>query len=227
MELSAREVRRALLTVAVGLAAVSLAGRLLHPSSHGLVRLFDLDAEDNFPTWYASFGMSVSFLLLAAIAWIRHHSNRKEYLAHWIFLSATFAFLSAEEIMALHEALGARLHNLWHLTGFFAFAWVIPAAVLVLLFVLAYARFLAALPSVSRRQFVAAGAVYVLGALGMEMVGGEIIALYTRKSYAYLLSYHLEEFLELGGIALFNAALIEYLAGLLGDEGLRIRMRAD
>lgn len=227
MELSAREVRRALLTVAVGLAAVSLAARLLHPASTGFVHLFDLDAEENIPTWYSSFGMGVSFLLLAAIAWIRHRSNRREQLGHWIFLSATFACLSAEEIIGLHEALGLRLHALWHLTGFFAFAWVIPAGAMVFLFALAYARFLAALPPASRRQFLVAGGIYVLGALGMEMVGGEVATLYTRDSLAYLLACHLEEFLELGGIALFNAALIEYLAVLLGDEGLRVRMTAD
>lgn len=228
MVISARTVRRALLAVAAALAAVSLAARLLHPaSSTGLVRLLDVDCEDNLPTWYASFGMAVSFLLLGLISWSRHHAGKKEHLGHWVFLSATFAFLSAEEVMALHEAAGARLHALWHLTGFLAFAWVVPAAGMLLLFALAYARFLGALPPASRRQFIVAGGVYVSGALGMEMVGGEFVKLYTRGSLAFVLASHLEELLELVGIALFNAALVEYLAGFLGSEGLRIRVDAD
>lgn len=227
MTISARTVRRALLTLAFALAAVSLAGRALHPESTGLVRLFDLDKEENFPTWYSSFGMGVSFLLLSLICWTRLHASRKERIGHWLFLAATFAFLSAEEIMGLHEAMGRRLRALWHLTGFFHFAWVIPAGVLVIFFALAYGRFLAALPHAIRRRFMAAGGVYVLGALGMEMVGGEVAMLYTRGSLAYLLTCHLEELLELAGIALFNAALIEHLAGELGSGGLRIRVDAD
>ena len=44
---------------------------------------------------------------------------------------------------------------------------------------------------------------------------------------AYAVCFHIEELLEMLGIALFNSALIEHLAGLLGPEGLKIRFRND
>lgn len=219
--------RRLLLAIAVGLTAVSFAARLRWPAATSLVRLVDVDEEMSFPNWYSSLALAASCALLGAIARVLHRSNRRERLGYWIFLIATFASLSAEEIVGLHEAVSGRMHRLWHLGGFLAFSWVIPAGVLLCLFVLGYLRFLAALPAASRRGFVISGAVYVLGAVGMEMVGGKCIALYTRESLQYLVVYHVEELLEMCGIALFNAALLEHLAGLLGPDGLRVRVGAE
>lgn len=227
MNLSARQIRHCLLAVALILAVLSLGVRLIPPGAAGMSRLFDLEAEMSYPNWYSSLGMAVASLLLGATAWVRLHSNRREFLAHWIFLSATFGFLSSDEIVCLHEAAGGVVRRLGGFTGYFRFAWVIPAGVGLCIFGLAYLRFLAALPVRRRNQFVAAGAIYVLGALVMEMIGAKFFELYSRNSMSFVLCYHLEELLELCGIALFNAALIEHLAGLLGPDGLRIRFSAE
>lgn len=227
LTLSARKIRRWLLSIAVVLAILSLGVKLLHPGAGGLARLVDLDSEASFPNWYSALGLAVSSFLLSAVARVLSRLNRREFLAHWIFLSATFALLSSEEIVGIHEAAGAVLRRYGHFTGYLRFAWVIPAGAVVFLFGLAYLRFLAALPDRRRNQFVAAGAIYVLGALGLEMIGAKLFELYSRNSTAYALCYHLEEFSELCGIALFNAALIEHLAGLLGPEGLRLRFSDD
>lgn len=227
LSLPAVHIRRGLLTIAAAITLVSLGSALIHPGSHGLARLIDVDAESNIPTWYASLGLAASSILLATSAWIEGRSQRRGFLAHWLFLSVTFAMLSIDEFVGLHEMMGTVLHRHVHLTGFLRFVWVIPACLGLGLFGLGYIRFLAALPPRLRTQFVAAGAVYVIGAVGMEMIGGKLFDLYPNGSVAYLLSSHLEEFLEFCGIALFNAALIEHLAEQLGPEGLRLRFSRD
>lgn len=227
LPLSALLIRRGLLAIAAAITLVSLGAGLLHPGSHGLARLVDVDAEFNLPTWYASLGLAAASILLGAAAWVESRSPRRGFLAHWLFLSATFALLSVDEFVGLHEMMGTILHRHVHFTGFLRFVWVVPACVGLCLFGLGYSRFLAALPPRRRARFVAAGAVYVVGAVGMEMIGGKLFDLYPNGSVAYLLASHLEEFLELSGIALFIAALVEHLAELLGPEGLRLRFSRD
>lgn len=213
--------------IAAAFTLISLGAHWLLGPPVGLARLVDVGSEGNFPTWYSSLGLLVAALLLGLVSWAHHHLNRRDFIAHWIFLSAIFILLSAEEIVGIHEVVNTLLRRLGFFSGFFRRAWVIPAGVGLLVFGLSYLRFLAALPLRRRNQFVAAGAVYVLGAVGMEMIGGKIIDLYSRGSTAYVLCYHLEEFLELCGIALFTAALIEHLAELLGPEGMRLSFSRD
>lgn len=223
--LPARPIRRILLAVAVLLTLLSLSASLLHPEIRGLARIVNLNAERSFPNWYSSLGLAAASLLLGAVSWVLLRLKRREFIAHWLFLSATFALLSADEIVGLHESLNTVMRGLKDFTGYLHFSWVIPVGIGVCLFGLTYLRFLAALPARRRNQFVAAGALYVLGAIGMEMIGGKARELYTRDSTAYVLCYHLEEFLELCGIALFNAALLEHLADLFGTAGMSIRFR--
>lgn len=221
--LSARPIRRILLATATVIALLSLSASLLHPEIRGLTRIVNLNAERSYPNWYSSLGLAVASVFLGVVSWGLLRSKRRDFIAHWLFLSATFALLSADEIIGLHESLNAVMRGLGRFTGYLHFSWVIPVGFGVFLFGLTYLRFLAALPARRRNQFVAAGAIYVLGALGMEMIGGKARELYTRDSTAYVLCYHLEEFFELCGIALFNAALIDHLADLFGPTGLRIR----
>ncbi|WP_121967558.1 hypothetical protein [Leptolyngbya sp. BC1307] len=62
------------------------------------------------------------------------------------------------------------LQSLLNTEGFLHFAWVIPAAFLVVVFLLGYVRFILALLKRMRRLFLIAGSTFVGGALGMEMV---------------------------------------------------------
>ena len=225
LELSAPRLRRILLLIALAIAIVSLGARILQPGTHGLARLVDLNAERSFPTWYSSLGLAVSSLLLGAVSWVLHRLNRRGHIYHWIFLGATFAFLSADEIVGLHESLNAVMRGFGNFSGYLRFAWVVPASVGLVIFGIAYLGFLAALEIKRRNQFVAAGAVYVIGAVGMEMIGANAAESYSRNSLAYLLCYNLEELLELAGIALFIVALIEHLADLLGPVGLRLHVK--
>lgn len=93
---------------------------------------------------------------------------------------------------------------------------------LVLIFVLAYLRFLAALPARTRNLFLLAGAIYVAGALGVEMIGGRHAFVFGRYNFAYTMIATLEEFLEMLGILLFVQALLSYMQVHVKEVQFRI-----
>lgn len=242
MELTIRAstLRRVLLTFVTSLAVFSFALCLFELGSGVRLgtagRLFSVTAETSLPTWYAAVSIASASGLLLLIAAATKRAGLRDVLA-WGALAALFAVISVDEIAMVHEAVGSKVSDLIPATGFLRYAWVIPALVIVPVLGALFIPFLARLTARRRFQFVTAGAVYVCGALVMEMVGAKVsdgmasapgTALYsaTEKMItpAYAVCFHVEELLEMLGIALFNSALVEHLAGLLGTGGLTVRV---
>lgn len=215
------------------LAMIELLGRVRLGTAG---RLFSVDAETSLPTWYATLSIASAAALLALIASVSRRRGERDSLS-WAALSAIFVVISVDEITMVHEMVSQRLGELVPFTGWLRFAWVVPALLVLPAVGAAALPFLSRLPKRRRLQFVSAGAIYVCGALGMEMVGAKVsesmksAALYSATGQmitpAYAACFHLEEFMEMLGIALFNCALVEHLAGLLGSDGLRLRFRDD
>lgn len=207
MEAAALRRRFAYILVAAG-AAISVAGlavELVHLRSHAdtaeiALELFSLSYEGNVPTWYASSLLLVCALLLAAIA-----TEARGYRRHWWGLAAGFLFMSIDEAVEIHEHAGGHLD----LGGVLYFDWVVPAAAVVALVVIAYLGFVRALPPRRQRWFVAAGAIYVGGAVGLELPLGWWTERAGPESAGYALIDWCEETLELLGVSLFALALVE------------------
>jgi hypothetical protein len=88
---------------------------------------------------------------------------------------------------------------------------VVPGIGLPGLFVAAYVRFFWALSRRWKRLFATAGALYVAGGLGMELVGGGYASQYGEQTIAYVMIWTVEEVLEMVGIAVLIYALPEYM----------------
>lgn len=174
------------------------------PTLEPLVAFLSLSYEQNLPTWYASGLLLGCALVLAGIARAASLS-RDPGRRHWWALACTFAYLSLDESVGIHEHLGGILS----LGGVLFFTWVVPAAVLVLLGGLAFLPFLARLPLRRRGQFILAGVLYVGGALLMELPLGWWTERHGNDNLVYALIDHVEEALELVGASLFLAALLE------------------
>ena len=67
---------------------------------------------------------------------------------------------------------------------------------------------------------IAAGAIFVGGAIGVEMLGGHWFVTQGRDNVTYVALQTLEETMEMMGIVVFIYALAEYL-----DEHLDLRLR--
>lgn len=232
LDIPAARLRTTLTALVVVLVALSFAGTLssmlLNMRFGGLVRLIDVNKEDSLPTWYSAAALAAAAALLTAIALTLRARKQTRDLLAWATLAVIFAFLSLDETAGIHEGVGKELKKFIRLGGWFRFAGVVPSLALATVVGATLLPFLTRLAARRRNQFLVAGFLFVLGAVGMEMVGGKLFsASGDTWTLAYAACYHFEEFLEMFAIVLFNAALVEHLAELLGRDGLRLRFTDD
>lgn len=185
------------------------------------LRHIALNAEYCLPAWYSSL-LLISAAGLLALATASAARNGERYLFHWAVLAVMFVGLSADEATGVHEVAIEPLREGLGLSGIFHFGWVLPGAVLVGLVGLAYIPFLLAQPGRTRLVFFAAGALYVGGALGMEMVGGYLLTLHGEQSLAYIVAFTVEESMEILGATLFVTGLMGHLKRQYGGAALAI-----
>jgi hypothetical protein len=178
----------------------------------------DLDTEAGIPAWFSSSVLLLCSVLLATITSAYKRTDHR-YVYHWCALCIIFALLSLDETISIHERFIEPLRFLWGTGGLFYFAWVIPGGAFAGLLTLAYYRFVFDLPAKSRRLFIAAGALYLSGALGFEMLGGLWADHYGELNWIYRVLVTAEEFLEMSGAILFLFALMRYSVSLEVSAG--------
>lgn len=206
------------------LSFVPIANPFLHQVKESVVRLAWVDGEANIPAWYSASLLLLCSFLLAAIAFAEKRQRGGHFL-HWLALSLIFAFLSLDETAQLHELSIAPLRDIFGTTGFFYYGWIVPAALCVTLFVLAYLRFLASLPARTRRLFLLAGSIFVGGAIGVEAVSGKHASLQGEQNLTYHLIITVEELLEMAGVVLFIYALLDYISRQFIKLGFHVTSR--
>ncbi|MEG4854539.1 hypothetical protein QUB10_27085 [Microcoleus sp. B5-D4] len=184
-------------------------------------KAFNLDAEKNIPTLYSCLALLFSSLLLGVIAYAKNLDS-DYYKKHWKILSFIFLFLSLDEAGSLHEKLIDPLRGLLNATGVFYFTWIVPFGFLVVIFLFSYSKFVLHLPVSTKKLFVAACALYIGGAIGMEMVGGYISSTMGEWGLSYKIVVNIEESLEMLGIVVFIHALTSYIKTYLGGVSWNI-----
>ena len=182
---------------------------LLDPGDDGL-QVLGVKGEGSVPAWFSSsLLMLCSLLTLVAPATDEEQEHAVRYSGRWKVLALLLLLMSLDEAVALHERTSEPLRWALSAGGPFYYAWVIPGAIIVLGFALAYRGFLLNLPPKLRRLFAIAGILYLGGALIMEMVGGSYADSYGDASIAYLMIVSVEEYLEmLGGVTLLYALML-------------------
>lgn len=225
IRLDARRIATSLMVIVVLLLLAHIAGTmaryLLHyDQGFGLIDTFNLNFENNVPTFFAAFMLLASAGLLAVHA---RMSVGGAGAGHWTGLAILFAFLAVDEDASLHELLIDPLQQVLPMTGPLYFAWVVPYGLALVVVVLLYARFILSLPARTRRLFVAAAGLFVAGALGCELVGGWYLSRHAgEEDFAYQLLVAVEETLEMSGVVAFIYALLDHLRGRMGGQPLRI-----
>src|SRR5215212_2165057 len=212
------------------------------------LRIFDVGEERSIPTWFESLQFLLCSILLAVVTVAKRRRNDR-YSLHWNVLSIILLLLSLDEVASIHEAIGQESERLLHSTtgltpsGAISFFWVVPGAVFVIIVLLAYLRFLANLPQTTRRLFLFAGALFVLGALGIEMLSAQVssssegIANFfgmelgiSRHSGSAIpkimigLQTCVEEMFEMLGLTAFVYALLAYIRSYIEDKNARVRL---
>lgn len=174
------------------------------------MRHIALDAEQCLNAWYSSSLMLTAAILLWSTARLAQWHQDVDVI-YWRVLSIVFVGLSLDESTSVHELALEPVRDAVGATGVFYYAWVIPALVLVPLFGLAYHRFLGRLAAPYGLWILISGAIFVSGALGMEMAGGWADVTYGEHSQPVIALFIIEESLELIGMTSFVIALMSYL----------------
>lgn len=169
--------------------------------------LFYLDRELGVPATVSMLGLAACALLLALLGAARHQEGRG-FGRYWAVLALGFAYLAVDEGAAVHESTLSALLNGIPGTDAYSFldrTWVIAGAVGSLIVGLLYIPFLLHLPRRFGAGMVLAGAMYVGGAVGFEMLSAQAHA--DQASARYMFFMVTEETLEMAGIALFLVLL--------------------
>jgi hypothetical protein len=227
-----RRVLRTLLTVTAVLVVLSTAGQVAvyylpdFALRDSIANLFYVRMEQNVPTLYSSMLLLVAALLCVLIARAYDRTDHT-YVRHWAALSIVFLLLSFDEFASIHEQATDPLREQLGITGGpLFFAWVIPGAALVALFGIALLRFLRHLPRPTRRRLLAAGTLFISGAMGFEMIGGAYKATYGPLNMGHVLIVTAEETLEMVGVVVLLYGLLAYIPAVLPDVVYRVRVTA-
>ena len=190
----------------------------LHPVLLKARSLFDLNGEQNIPSWFSTMNLLNCFLLTLVMALAKKKAGEK-FTFQWFVLALIFFFLSFDEAFAIHEELNAPLRSALGLggvqlipdyTSLFYYAWIIPYGIGTSLIGILYIPFLRHLPRETRIGFLTAGALFVTGALILEAVEGWIQSAGVHR-LIYISFYTVEELMEMGGIILFINALLVHM----------------
>lgn len=180
-----------------------------------LFERFNVDAETSVPTWY-----SVMLLMsLAVVAFVIARTTRTQPgTGHrwWYAMAAVFLYVSVDEGSALHEIAFQPMQRLLGVTsGPLLFAWVVPAILAVIVVAAIFLKFFLRLPVPTRTSLLIGGIVFLVGAIGMEMVAGSLVYVLAEPGSGSSLSLDLlagiEEALEMVGAILVLRALLLHL----------------
>jgi hypothetical protein len=193
-------------------------GRLL-----GMIDTFNVNYENNVPTFFSALLLMACAAALAVAA--RLPSNAPRDRRYWGWLAVIFVFLALDEDAAIHELWIEPVRYFLPVSGPLHFAWVVPYGVALLVIGILYLRFALALPDPTRMLTIASGTLYLAGAFVFEMVGGWYVSEVSGDvDFPYSMIVAAEEFLEMCGAILFLYAVLDHLERRLGREPLAVRI---
>lgn len=190
----------------------------------GLFRFFNMGTEANLPTYVSALNLLIAGGLLSLIAWYKK-STRDRFVWHWWVLAAGVLLMSFDEAAQIHEGIVGKLmlEIRGHGEGIWYYPWYSIFIPVTILIGLAYFPFLRHLPRRYMLRFLAAAAVFLGGAIGVEMI--ESYMAYRRaqglSGGMQGVTFLVEETAEMLGIVLLIHTLLLYIA----ESGISLRLR--
>ncbi len=212
VEVSVRIVGRALFAITLSLSAASYAMHLLtRAAGVDTVAALDVGDEVSLATWFET----LLFILAAVVLAMGGHraAGRGERRRGWWFLAAVMVLLSIDEAVSVHERLGSGLRGLLDTSGVLYYIWVVPAVLFAALVALLQIGWLRSLPTATERLVLLAGAIFVIGAAGFEVLAGVGDQTDGTATLTSVTLSAVEELAEMAGLSLFVAALLHHLGG--------------
>ena len=180
------------------------------PKKFDFIRMFDLDMERNIPTLFSSilFCISAFLFYLLSLSSRQTDNNDSKY---WKGLSFIFLFLSIDESVKIHEKIGDFTEQFVHASGYLHYPWVISYTILILILAVIYLKFFLKMPRNIFYAFMLSATLFLLGAIGFELLGANESSQYGTTSIRYSIFYTIEESLEMFGLIYLISILLSLL----------------
>jgi hypothetical protein len=220
VDLQTRQFLIVLWSVAFGLVSIHVALNLFHYLLHELPwlarQIFDVDEEDSFPTWFSAFILLLTSVTNGLMA-RRDSQAGGGNAAPWTALGIGFLLLSIDEIAGMHETLNSMD---------LPFSWTVPGAILAAFAGGVFLPFLLRLPRAIAIRFAVGGAIYLGGALGVEVLTDPYLENDALNTLAYNMWTALEESMEMGGVLIYlEGARRMLLANTKSTTGLLVSLK--
>lgn len=199
-----------LFTVALAIVLLNTINIFLGSPSWQFTRLFGLDTESNFPTWFSSIMLALAAFFAYQVSVI---SGPERGCRIWQVAALVLLFLSCDEVAMIHEYVGE-----FFAKHFFDFSQTSHSAWLLVLGVptLVGAMFLVSrislyIRSVKARLFLGAGLLfYITGVFLLEsMLGLRIFPDLAKTTWLWIMEVIFEEGFEMAGVIMIIKGLQE------------------
>ncbi len=201
------------------LVGIHIALNIIHYQLHELPwlirQIFDVDEEDSFPTWYSASAL----LLTSGCLWVKARSSGRKQdslVWHWYGLAIGFLLLSVDEIAGVHETFNSVIE----------ISWAIPGGILALFLAGVYLMFLLQIERRLAVQFILGGALFVGGAVGVELLTEPYLENDELNTLPYNLWTAVEEGMEMGGVLVFLRALLYSMKGDASATEVQITLKS-
>ncbi|GAA3509368.1 hypothetical protein GCM10022393_22160 [Aquimarina addita] len=184
------------------------------PSDTFFFKKFNFDTEKNFPSVFSSLLHLIASILLLSIGLTKLKTKTKKFF--WFSLSVVFLFLALDELLRIHEKIGRYMDTMVDKSGIFYYSWLIPYGIAVILLGILYIKPFFRLPRKTIINFIIAGFIFIMGAMGLEMITGSYIDssnfgnVELKLIPQIFVLYTIEELLEMIGITFFNYELLRF-----------------
>lgn len=139
------------------------------------VWLLDVDFEQSVYTWLSTLLLAFASVIAFVLSAFQSDTGKK-FKLQWRAVATILLLMSMDEMLSFHERLGGVVKGVISTSGMFTFAWVIPGIFAVAVIGILFIPFLRSLPRAIALGIFGAGAVFVTGAIGMELFGGWLVS---------------------------------------------------
>jgi hypothetical protein len=141
----------------------------------------------------------------------------------WKIIGGLFLIFSIDEAASIHEVISTPLRTIFGIEeGFLYFAWVIPAAILILSITLWAFRFWVQLPRPTRMMLVVAVGLYLAGSVGVELLEADYFTS-VGFDFGYTLLITVEETFEKLGLIVLVYALLKHWGRLASEVTIKVK----
>jgi len=195
--------------------------RVAGPVAEPWRRFLFVDFEGNLPSWFSALLLLACGAVAGTVTAVARSRCGAEW-HDWALVAGGLVALSADEAAALHELLVVPVRELVGGSPWLRFPLILPGTGVVLVAAAALGRFVRHLPSATRRTIVTGSAVFLLGALVIETVGGWFDPDLYGDNVTYVLLVTVEEACEMIGVAIVLVGLLRHIERHVGRIDLRV-----